>query len=96
MAGKLYMPQEISAFILTSIREAAQDALGEGIRRAVIPLVRRNTTVPVQKSQVFTTIFPCQQQIHINVYQGENPAASQNVLLGDFVVEDLKPNRPDA
>jgi molecular chaperone DnaK len=59
------------------------------------PLVRRNTTVPVQKSQVFTTIFPGQQQIHINVYQGESPAASQNVLLGDFMVEDLKPNRPD-
>ena len=59
------------------------------------PLVRRNTTVPVQRSQVFTTIFPGQEQIHINVYQGENPAASQNVLLGDFMVEDLKPNRPD-
>ena len=59
------------------------------------PLVRRNTTVPVQKSQVFTTMFPGQEQIHINVYQGENPAASQNVLLGDFMVEDLKPNRPD-
>ena len=57
--------------------------------------MRRNTTVPVQKSQVFTTIFPGQEQIHINVYQGENPVASQNVLLGDFMVEDLKPNRPD-
>ena len=59
------------------------------------PLVRRNTTVPVQKSQVFATIFPGQEQIHINVYQGEDPTASQNVLLGDFMVEDLKPNRPD-
>lgn len=59
------------------------------------PLVRRNTAVPVEKSQVFTTLFPGQQQIHINVYQGENPVASQNVLLGDFMVEDLKPNRPD-
>jgi len=59
------------------------------------PLVRRNTTVPVHKSQVFTTIFPGQEQIHIKVYQGENPAASQNVLLGDFMVEALKPNRPD-
>jgi len=59
------------------------------------PLVRRNTTVPVHKSQVFNTIFPGQEQIHINVYQGENPVASQNVLLGDFMVEDLQPNRPD-
>ena len=59
------------------------------------PLVRRNTTVPVHKSQVFNTILPGQEQIHIKVYQGENPVASQNVLLGDFMVEELKPNRPD-
>ncbi len=36
MAGKSYTPQEISAFILTAIREAAQEALGEDVRRAVI------------------------------------------------------------
>jgi molecular chaperone DnaK len=59
------------------------------------PLVRRNTTIPVQKSQVFTTLYPGQEQIHIKVYQGESPIASQNVLLGDFMVENLKPNRPD-
>ena len=51
--------------------------------------------MPVQISQVFTTIYPGQDQIHIKVYQGENPVASQNVLLGDFMVEDVKPNRPD-
>ncbi|MEJ5198114.1 MAG: Hsp70 family protein, partial [Anaerolineae bacterium] len=41
------------------------------------------------------TLFPGQEQIYIKVYQGENPIASQNVLLGDFMVEGLKPNRPD-
>jgi molecular chaperone DnaK len=76
--------------------ETAQIGYGGRVHADLFtPLVRRNTTVPVQKSQVFTTIFPGQEQIHINVYQGENPAASQNVLLGDFMVEDLKPNRPD-
>jgi len=59
------------------------------------PLIRRNTTIPVQKSQVFTTIYPGQDAIHVKVYQGESPIASRNVLLGDFMVEDLKPNRPD-
>ena len=44
---------------------------------------------------MFTTLYPGQEQIHIKVYQGENPVASQNVLLGDFMVEDLKPNRAD-
>jgi molecular chaperone DnaK len=58
-------------------------------------LIRRNTTVPVHKSEVFSTLFPGQTAIHVKVYQGENPVASQNVLLGDFMVEDLQSNRPD-
>jgi molecular chaperone DnaK len=76
--------------------ETAQVGYGGRLRGDLFtPLVRRNTSVPVQRSQLFTTIFPGQEEIHINVYQGENPVASQNVLLGDFMVEDLKPNRPD-
>jgi molecular chaperone DnaK len=59
------------------------------------PLIRRNTTIPVHKSETFTTLFPGQKAIHIKVYQGENPIASRNVLLGDFMVEDLKANRDD-
>ncbi len=59
------------------------------------PLIRRNSTVPVQKSESFHTLFPGQDEIQIKVYQGENSTASQNVLLGDFMVEGLKPNRPD-
>jgi molecular chaperone DnaK len=60
-----------------------------------VPLIRRNSTIPLQKSEVFTTLAPGQDAIHIKVYQGEHPVASQNVLLGDFMAEDLKPNRPD-
>ena len=58
------------------------------------PLVRRNTTVPVHKSQVFSMLFPGQEQIHIKVYQGENPVASQNILLGDFMVEEPPTKSP--
>jgi len=59
------------------------------------PLIRRNTTIPVHASEVFSTLAPGQDRILIKVYQGENPVASRNVLLGEFMVEDLKPNRPD-
>ncbi len=61
-----------------------------------VPLVRRNTTIPVQRSEVFSTLYPGQDAIHIMVYQGEHPVASHNVLLGDFMVEDLKSDRPDS
>ena len=59
------------------------------------PLVRRNTTIPVRKSEIFTTMFPGQESIEIKVYQGENPVASKNTLLGNFMVEGLTPNQAD-
>jgi molecular chaperone DnaK len=59
------------------------------------PLIHRNSTIPVQKSEIFTTLFPGQESIHIKVYQGESSTASRNTLLGDFMAENLKSNRPD-
>ena len=59
------------------------------------PLIRRNTTIPVKTSKVFSTMFPKQEKVHVKVYQGERIIASENVMLGDFMVDDLKPNRPD-
>ncbi len=59
------------------------------------PLVRRNTTIPVRKSERFTTIRPGQDEIHVKVYQGESAFASENTLIGDFRVEDLVPGKED-
>ncbi len=59
------------------------------------PLIHRNTTIPVQKSEVFYTLHPGQKTIEVNVYQGEQPVASANTLLGSFKVKDLKPKQKD-
>ena len=59
------------------------------------PLVRRNTTIPVRKSERFSTLHPGQDEIRVKVYQGESPLASENTLLGDFSVKDLKPRSGD-
>ncbi len=56
------------------------------------PLIHRNTTIPVHKSKEFTTLYPGQDSIKVKVYQGEHKAASKNALLGEFLVEGLKPN----
>ena len=56
-------------------------------------LIRRNTTIPVHASDVFTTLVPGQDKIQVKVYQGEDARASNNVLLGEFMVEGLKPRR---
>jgi molecular chaperone DnaK len=47
-------------------------------------LIRRNSTIPVSKSEVYTTLFDKQEAVEVKVYQGENLTASENTLLGTF------------
>jgi molecular chaperone DnaK len=58
-------------------------------------IIHRNTTIPVTKEEVYSTIFPGQDTVHLKVYQGEQPVASKNTLLGDFTFTDLKPEREE-
>jgi len=57
-------------------------------------LIRRNTTIPVTKEEIFHTVYSTQDTVAIKVYQGEAPVASANTLLGDFLIENLKQARP--
>lgn len=57
-------------------------------------LIRRNTTIPTTKEEVFYTLHPEQDTVHVKVYQGEHPIASQNRLLGDFLIQGLEPETP--
>jgi molecular chaperone DnaK len=58
-------------------------------------LIRRNTTVPVTKEEIYHTLHPDQENIDIKVYQGEHPVASANTLLGNFLISGLKAAAPD-
>ena len=57
-------------------------------------IVRRNTTLPARRAQVFSALYPDQTAIQVQVYQGESPTASKNTLLGEFLFEDLQPEAP--
>jgi molecular chaperone DnaK len=52
-------------------------------------LIERNTTVPVKKSQVFSTAVDNQPAVDIRVFQGERPMASDNMLLGEFQLQGI-------
>jgi molecular chaperone DnaK len=56
-------------------------------------LVERNTTIPTEKKETFTTAEDGQTAVTIKVYQGERPMASDNRLLGDFNLEGIPPAR---
>ena len=55
------------------------------------PLIKRNTTIPVTKSQIFSTAVDNQPSVDIRVVQGENKMAAANKLLGEFQLGGIQP-----
>ncbi len=54
-------------------------------------LIRRDTTIPVQKSHSFTTVNDNQSAVKIVVLQGESERAEDNELLGEFLLGGIRP-----
>jgi len=54
-------------------------------------LIERNTTIPTRKSQIFSTASDNQNQVEINVLQGERPMAGDNKSLGRFTLDGIPP-----
>ncbi|GAA6616392.1 Hsp70 family protein [Scytonema sp. NUACC26] len=54
-------------------------------------IIPRNSVVPVSRSQVYSTVFDEQEAVEIEVFQGENAIAEENVPLGSYRVENLPP-----
>lgn len=63
----------------------------ETLGRVATPLIARNTTIPTSKSQVFSTAADNQNQVEINVLQGERPMAADNKSLGRFILDGVPP-----
>jgi molecular chaperone DnaK len=55
------------------------------------PLIKRNTTIPTRRSEIFSTSADDQTSLDINVYQGESQIAADNVLVGRFRLEGIPP-----
>ncbi len=54
-------------------------------------LIERNTTIPAQKSQVFSTAADNQTSVEIHISQGERPMAADNKSLGRFILDGIPP-----
>jgi molecular chaperone DnaK len=54
-------------------------------------LIERNTTIPSNKSQVFSTAADNQTSVEIHIVQGERPMASDNKSLGRFILDGVPP-----
>jgi molecular chaperone DnaK len=61
-----------------------------GYFATVIP---KNTTVPTSQTHLFTTVQDDQTQVRIAVLQGESERAIENELLGEFILDGIRPAR---
>ena len=60
-----------------------------------VPLIHRNTKLPVTRSELFHTMYEDQDTVRVEVYQGEDQDALKNTKIGDFLFEGLN-EEPDA
>jgi len=57
------------------------------------PIIERNTTIPIKRSQVFTTADDFQTSVDIHITQGERAMAKDNIELGKFTLTGIPPAR---
>ena len=67
-------------------------SLGINTRGGVFnTLIKKNTTIPTQKSHIFTTVEEDQKAVKISVYQGEAKTVKENEMLGEFLLDGIPP-----
>ncbi len=63
----------------------------ETVGNRMAPIIEKNTTIPIQKSQLFSTASDDQTAVTISVFQGESGMTEENKLLGHFRLEGIRP-----
>ena len=53
------------------------------------PIIRRNTPLPVTRTEAYMTVADGQEAVRLDIYQGDDPSALHNVPIGSFSVEGL-------
>jgi len=54
-----------------------------------VPIISRNTPIPVRRSEAFYTVADGQTSVEVRIYQGENRDAEKNVKIGEFRIDGL-------
>ena len=59
-----------------------------------MPIIHRNTTIPVSRVETVGTLEPNQSEVTVRVYQGESRMVADNLLIGEFEVGGIPPGPP--
>lgn len=80
---------DVSDVLLLDVTPLTLGIVTEG--DIIAPLIKRNTTIPVTKSQVFSTAVDNQTEVSIVVVQGEREVLEGNKVLGQFNLSGIDP-----
>lgn len=69
---------------------ALSELNGEHYPYRFVPIIKKNSPIPVSKSDVFYTAHDGQKAVDVMIYQGEDQDALNNILIGEFTVEGLQ------
>jgi molecular chaperone HscC len=70
--------------------EISRETSGALLDGIFLPILDRNVTVPISRVERLNTIYPTQDEITLNVYQGESRRVEENTLLGKMRVTGLR------
>lgn len=63
---------------------------GEQYPFSFVPIIHKNSVLPNRKIEAFATSHDGQEAVEVNIYQGEDPDALNNVKIGEFLIEGLQ------
>ena len=69
--------------------EVSKEFTGEYKAGYFVPIIHRNTTIPVSKEQIFQTIAANQRDVNVIVFQGEHRRVEQNLKIGELKVTGI-------
>lgn len=71
---------------------AVSESLGVLVKNRFSVVIPRNTTIPCSKTERYYTLYPDQDEVRVEVYQGESYTVDRNTFLGQFMFKGISPN----
>jgi molecular chaperone HscC len=94
-AGLINRDRNLEDMVVTDVAPftlgiAISKSFGHELRDGYfLPVIHRNTTIPVSRVEPVATLHPNQTEIVVKIYQGESRRVEDNLLLGEFTVKGI-------
>lgn len=94
-AGLIDRHESVDDMVVTDVApftlgvETTRELAGDYHPGYFMPIINRNTTIPVSRAQTVETLHPNQTEVKVAIYQGENRKTDQNLFLGEFKVKNI-------